>query len=78
MIVARKTVTTYTCDGCGEAASRPKDLRRFFVEVKSTAYRNPPVSMDVCEACEDKLLGAVAKFCADENQDALADLRRKS
>jgi hypothetical protein len=78
--MARKTITTYTCDACEQTVERPRDLRKItVVGVASSGrnrYRDAP-STELCDTCEAKLLGALAPFFPENQAENLVMLRRE-
>ncbi len=77
--MARKTVTTYTCDGCGKPVERPRDLRRFTLVAEKNGrnrYRDAPTA-EVCATCEAELLAGFGRFVVQEKQELVEELLRE-
>jgi hypothetical protein len=58
----RKTVTTYTCDGCGKKADNYRDLRPFTIVLNrrgSGWIFGDDAWADLCDECEGRLIAAV-------------------
>jgi len=72
----RKTSTIYTCDGCKTKLERPRDLRVFEIHPKGE-YRYA-VRVEVCNACEMKLLTALKEFASDDGAVNLDSFRRET
>lgn len=78
--MARKTVTTYTCDGCEQTVERPRDLKKFTIAGQSNnrnRWRNAPVT-EVCDDCELKLIEALKPFMPESQLENLLELRREA
>lgn len=78
--MARKTITTYTCDACGKDVERPRDLRKFSLVGQSSSGRNryhDAPSTEVCDPCEEKLLEAFGFYVPAGQHENLAGLRRE-
>lgn len=75
--MARKTITTYTCDACGADVGTSKGLERFALEHRTKNYRTwQTVMTELCVNCEAKLLKTVTTFFTRDEPDELASMHR--
>lgn len=75
--MGRRTVTTYTCDGCGKKVDGAKDLKSFTL-VRNTRGRGWDFGTDawaeLCDTCEGSLIAAVEPILGS----GVIDLRREA
>jgi uncharacterized protein YlaI len=76
--VARTTKTTYTCDSCGSAVERMKDLGAFSLEGGRSWKTTRIIRTELCDDCEGKFLGVVESFFRDTLAGDLMEMRRPS
>jgi predicted RNA-binding Zn-ribbon protein involved in translation (DUF1610 family) len=59
--MAKKTTTTYECDGCGQEAEKASALRRFIVAEKTLDNRVAveAAQTELCVSCEKGLHAAL-------------------
>ena len=76
----KRTITTYTCDGCGNTVERPRDLRKFTLVPSGPSgrnrYRDAP-AFEVCDSCEEKVLEFLLAFVPEKDKENLVELRRE-
>jgi hypothetical protein len=59
--MARKTQTTYTCDGCGKKVGSARELAAFVLEriMPGRKWNLRANKVDLCDTCEGNLIAAV-------------------